>query len=115
MIMVDYRLARQLAHAHDTVRMVHAVLFDAVDCGIHISATPVEVRGMHMNHQRFPADLLGMDARRIGQPIVCMNDVEPLLPGHHSCHDGIVVDFLVQVVRIAAGKLHAAQVIHMHI
>ena len=115
MIMIDYRLARQLAHAHDTVRVVHTVLFDTVDRGIHISTTPVEVRGMHMNHQWLPADLLGMDTRRIGQPIVCMNDVELLLPGYNSCHDGIIVDLLVQVVRIATGKLHAAQIIHIHI
>ena len=115
MIVVNHRLARQLAHAHDTVRVVHTVLFDTVDRGIHISTTPVEVRGMHMNHQWLPADLLGMDTRRIGQPIVCMNDVELLLPGYNSCHDGIIVDLLVQVVRIATGKLHAAQIIHIHI
>ena len=59
--------------------------------------------------------MLGVYASRIGQPVVCMNDVKLFCACHHTCNDRIVVDLLVQVRWIAASKLHTAKVVDVHI
>ena len=115
MIMVDNRLTGQLRHTHDTVGMVHTVFFYTVDRRIYIAARTVEVRGMHMNDQRFAADMLGMYARRISQPIVGMNNIILLLTGYDSCHNGIIIDLIMKIVRITTGKLNTSQVIGLPI
>ena len=73
------------------------------------------VRGVHMYAQWLAANLLGVDAGRVSQPVVRMYNVELLGPCHHSGDDGIVVDFLMEVAGIAPCKLHAAQVVDVHI
>ena len=115
MILVDDRAARQLGHAHDAVGIVHTVLLDAVDGGVDLAAGAVEVSSVHMDAQRFAAHHLGMHAGGIRQPVVRVDNVELLLAGHHACDDGEVVDLIIQVGRIAACKLHAADVIDVHV
>ena len=54
-----------------------------------------------MDNQRFATHILRMDTSRIGQPIMRMDDVVLLLACDDASHDGVVVDFLVEVLRIA--------------
>ena len=110
-VMVDDRLAREFGNAHDAIGVVHTVLLNAVDRGVHIAARTVEVGGVHVNDEGLAAHALGVNACGIGEPVVGVDDVELLLAGNDACHDGIVVDFVVQVFGIAAGKLYAAQVV----
>ena len=70
---------------------------------------------MHMNHQRLAAHLLGMNAGRIGEPVVRVNDVELLSAGNHTGYDRIVVDLFHEVVGIAPRKLDTTQVIGLQI
>ena len=70
---------------------------------------------MYVNAEGLAAYHLGMYAGRIGQPVVGMDDVELLLAGYYTSNDGEVVDLFVQVARIATGKLHATQVVDVHI
>ena len=44
-----------------------------------------------------------------------MNDVKLLSASHHSSNDAVVIDFFVQVTRVATSKLHASKVVDMHI
>ena len=55
-----------------------------------------------MDDQRFPADVLGVDACRIGKPVVGMDDVELLLACNDTGHDGVVVDFVLKVFGVAS-------------
>ncbi len=115
MIVVDDCLTSQFTHAHDAVGIVHTVFLDRVNRRVHLSARTVEVGSMDVYAQGLATDVLGMDAGRIGQPVVRMNNVKLLGAGNHASDDRIVVDFLMQVAGIATGKLHSAQIIHMHV
>ena len=115
MILVDDGLARQFRHTHDAVGVVHTVFLDGIDRRIHFSTRAVEIRGVNVDAKRFSADLLGVDAGRIGQPVMGMDDVELLGSSHHTCDNRVIVDFLVQIARITACKLHCAEVIDVHI
>lgn len=106
---------RVSSDTHDAVGLVHAVLLDGVDGGVHLAARAVEIRGVYMDAQRLAADLLGMDAGRIGQPVVGMDDVVVEGARHHAGDDGVVVDFLVKVSGIATGKLHGTEIIDVHV
>ena len=114
MILVDDRVACQVRHTHDAIGMVHAVLLDGVDGGVHMAAATVVVGGVHVDTQRLAAHLLGVDACGIGEPVVGVDDVELLATRHHTGNDRIIVDFLVQIARVTACKLHATQVVDMH-
>ena len=70
---------------------------------------------MHMYAERFSADLLGMYSGGVGEPVVGMDDVELFSTRHYACNDRVVVDFVVQVARIASGKLHGTQVVDVHV
>ena len=50
--------------------VIHAVFFDAVDLWIDIAPAAVEIGGMNVDDQGFTADIFGMNACRIGEPIV---------------------------------------------
>ena len=115
MILVDDRLTRQLRHTHDAVGIVHTVLLDTVNGRIHLTTRTVEVGSMNMDAQRFTTDLLGMDAGRIGQPVVSMDNVVVQGTSHHASDNRIVIDFLMQIARITTGKFHSAQVVDMHV
>ena len=64
-----------------------------------------------MNDQRFATHILCMNAGRVGEPVVCVNDVVLLLACNDTSHNRVVVDFVLQVIGIASRKLNAAQVI----
>ena len=49
MILVDHRLTSQLRHTHNTVGIVHSVLLNRVDGGVHLTTRTVEVGSMDMN------------------------------------------------------------------
>ena len=115
MVVVDHRLAREFRHAHDAVGMVHTVFLDGIDRGVHLSARAVEVCGVHVDHQGASAHLLGVDASRIGEPVVGVNDVILLLSGDDTSHDGVVVDFFLEVVGIFSRKLDATQIVGLAI
>ena len=86
-ILVDDRLPRQFAHAHDAVGVVHAVLLYRIDRGVDLSARPVEVGGVDVYAERLSA---------------------------HR-YDGVVVDLLVEVGRVSACKLHGSQFVDVHV
>ena len=115
MILVDYGLARKLAHTHDAVSPVHTVLLYRVHRRVYLAAASVEVGGVYVYAKRFAAHLLGVYSCRISEPVVGVDDVIFLRPSHHSCHDGVVVYLLVKVVRVASGELHAPQIVHVHV
>src|SRR5574344_2319208 len=56
-----------------------------------------------------------MYACRICQPVMCMNDIEILLTSNNSCNNRVIINLLMQIVRIATTELHASQVIYIHI
>ena len=49
MVLVDDRLTRQLGHAHDAVGIVHTILLDGVNRGVHLTTRTVEVGSMYVN------------------------------------------------------------------
>ena len=81
--------------------MVHTILLDAIHRGIDIAAAAVEVGGVNVDDEGLAAHVLGVNTCGIGQPVVCMDDVVLLLACDDASHDGVVVDFLVEVLRIA--------------
>ena len=70
---------------------------------------------MNVDTQGLATHLLGMDTGREGQPVVGMDDIKLLSAGHLTSDNRVVVDFLMQVTWITAGKLHRAKVIDVHI
>ena len=68
-----------------------------------------------MDAQRFSTHVLGMDTSGIGEPVVSVDDIKLLCPGHHASDDRVVIDFLVQVFGVSSGKLHTSEVVHMHV
>ena len=52
-----------------------------------------------------------MNASRIGEPVVRVDEVEILAPCQHSGNDGEVVNLLVQVARITSGETDAAHIV----
>ena len=70
---------------------------------------------MNMDAQGLSTNLLGVDASGEGQPVMGVNDVELLSTCHLTGDYRVVVDFLVQVAWVTAGKLHSAQVVDIHV
>ena len=91
--------------------MVHTVLLYAIHSGIHLSARAVKVSGMYMDAQGLATHHLCMHSRRIGQPVVGMNEIKLLRACQHAGNDGEVVDLLVQIAGITARKVETTQVI----
>ena len=84
------------------VGVVHAVLLYGEHRGVHVAARAVVVGGVHVDYQGLAGDLLGMDAGGVGEPVVRVDDVEVNGARYHTGHDGVVVDFLQQVVGVSA-------------
>ena len=78
MILVYDRLTCKLGHAHDAVSIVHSVLLYGINRRIHLSARTVEICSMHVYAQWLSAYHLGMNACRIGKPVVSMDYVKLL-------------------------------------
>ena len=68
-----------------------------------------------MDTERLSADFLGMNSCRICQPIMCMNNIKVLCTCHDSGNYGVVVYLIMKIRRIATGKFHTSEVIHIHI
>ena len=114
-ILVNNRLTCQLTYTHDAISMVHTVLFNGVNSRIHITTASVKVCSVYMDNQRFSRNLLSMNTSRISQPVVRVNNIKLLLTSHHTGYNRIVIDFFMQIIRISSRKLHATQIIGMHI
>ncbi len=115
MILVDDGLTGQFTHAHDVVGVVHTVLFDGIDGGIHIAAAAVKISCVNVYDQRFAAHLLGVYACGICKPVMRVDYVKLLSACHHAGHNGVIVYLLMQIVRVSAGELYATQVIGVQI
>ena len=68
-----------------------------------------------MNHEGLAGDLLGMDAGRVGEPVVGVNHVEFLSAGYHAGANRVIVDFFQEIVGISAGELDASEIIQAHV
>ena len=99
-VFFDNCSAREVAHGDDVVGLIHAVFLDSEHNGVHVAAATVVVGGMHVNHQRLAANLLGVDAGRIGEPVVRVDYVELGSASNNAGNNRIVVDFLHEVLRI---------------
>lgn len=66
-------------------------------------------------HSGFPLICLAKMPAGVGEPVVSVNDVELLGARHLSGYDAVVVYLLVKVAWVSAGKLHAPQVVDVHI
>ena len=115
MILVNNSLTGQLGHTHNTVGMIHAILFHSIYRRIHLTARTVKISSMHMDTQRFATYQLGMHTSRISQPVVRMDNIKFLLARNHPCNNRKIIDLIMKVSRIAAGKLHTPQVIDVHV
>ena len=93
------------------VRFLHTALLNREDGGVHIATAAVEIRRMHMDNQWLTADMLCEYTRRIGQPIMAVDDVEIQTVRQHTRYRFVVTDLLNQVIRITARETDASEVI----
>ena len=114
-VLMNNCLTCQLTYTHDTVSMVHTILFNRINGRVHITTASVKVCGVHMDNQRFSWNLLSMNTCRISQPVVWVNNIKLLLTSYHTGYNRIVVDFFMQIIRISSWEFHATQIIGMHI
>ena len=56
-----------------------------------------------------------MDAGRECQPVVGMYNIKFFATGYNASDDAVVVDLVVEIRWITTGKVHTAEVIHVHI
>ncbi len=110
-VFVNHGLPRQVAHAHDVVRLVHASFLDGVHSRVHIASAAVEIRRMHVDYQRFARNVFGKNAGGIGQPVVRVDNIKVERVRQHRCHCLVVSYLLYQVVGIASGEPHTAQIV----
>ena len=52
-VLMNNCLTCQLTYTHDTVSMVHTILFNRINGRVHITTASVKVCGVHMDNQRF--------------------------------------------------------------
>ena len=115
MILIDNCATGKLRYAHNAIGVIHSVLFHRIDSRINLSSRTVKISGMNMNAERLAAYHFRMHTGRIGQPVVCVDNVKLLLTRHHSGYNRKVIDFFMQISRITAGKVHTAKVVDVHI
>ena len=70
---------------------------------------------MHVDDQRLARHLLGMDARRVGEPVMAVNDVAVHGAGNDTRNDAVVVDFFEQVLGITSREFYTSQVVGAHV
>ena len=113
--MIDNSLPGQLRHTHDTVSIIHSVLFNTINRRVHLAARTIEVCSMDMYAQRFSTDHLCMNTGRICKPVVSVDDVELTSTSHYACYNREVVDFVVEVMTITHIEMHTTNIIDRHI
>ena len=91
--------------------MVHTVLLDAIYRGVNLTTRAVEVGSMNMDAQWLSAYHLGMYTCGVCEPVVSVNQVEFLATGQYARDDAEVIDFVMQIAGITAGKLYAAHIV----
>ena len=72
----DAQVLGQLAHRDDLHGPVHAASFDVVDRLVHVFAGAVEFRGVDVDDQRLSGEPRDRESGGIGEPVVCVDDVE---------------------------------------
>ena len=110
-VLIDYCSAGKVAHGNDVISLIHPVHLDTKDRWVYITPTTVKVGGVYMYDERLPRHLFGVDTRRIGQPVVGVDDIYLFGTCDYTCYDGVVVDLLQKVIGILARELKAAKVI----
>ena len=103
-IPVDNNIPRQITHRDHPVGSQHALPFQIVYQLIHILATSIEFRSMHMNNQGFARYLFRGNTRSIRQPVVRMNHVKFLLTRYGGRYNSITGDFFHQICPVFSGK-----------
>ncbi len=83
----------------------HTVALDSVYGGVGLSSRTVVLGSVNVNHQWLAGHLLGMDAGRIGEPVVTMDDVEINCAGNDACGDRVIVDFFENIVGVASSRI----------
>ena len=115
MILLDNGFSGKFRHTHNAVCIVHSVFLYRIDRRIYLASRAVEVGRMHVNAQRFARYLLGVNTCWEGKPVVCVDNIVFHGTCNHTCYNGIVVYFFVQIGRIATCKLHRTNITHVHI
>ena len=114
-ILVDHGLTGQLRYTHDAVGIIHTVLLDSIYGRVHLTTATVEIGSMYMDAQWLATHSLGMDTSRECQPVVGVDNIKFFATGYNASDDAVVVDLIVEIRWITAGKIHTAEVIHVHI
>ena len=91
-----------VAHGYDAVGGLHACLFDVGHGLVEVVAAAVMLQGRDMGHQRFARQLLDQHPRRIGHPVMDMDDVEFQASGDDGRCAGITVDLAHEVFTVTA-------------
>ena len=107
-VFLNYRVTRQVTYAYDMIRCLHASFLDREHRRVYITATAVEVRCMHVDNERFTADLFGKYTGRIGQPVVTVDDIEVQGMRQYRSYRLVVTDLFNQVVGITTRETDAA-------
>ena len=114
-VALDDGAAGEVADGDDMVSVNHAVALDVIYRGVDVATRPVIVSGMHVNDEGLAGDLLGMYAGGVSEPVVRVNDIAVNGAGDDAGGDGVVVDFLEEVIGVTTGELDAPEVVGAHI
>ena len=114
-ILMNNCLTSQLRYTHDTVGIVHTVFLDRIYGRVHLTTAAVEIGSMYVNAQWLSTHSLGMNTSRECQPVVGVNNIKFFATGNNSGNDTVVVDLVVEIRWITTGKVHTAEVVHVHI
>ena len=91
-----------MAHRHHAIRRLKARALDARHVPVHIVAAPVVLQRVDMRHKRLSRQLADKDARRIGHPVVDVDDVETRLPGNGHRRASVAIDLAHEIRAVAA-------------
>ena len=98
-VAVDDDAAREVRDGDHPVGGLHAGALDGVNLRVDVLSAAVELRGVHVHHQRFARDAFGGDSGVVGEPVVGVDHVElPLqVAGHLRGDHGVTGDLLHEV------------------
>ena len=92
-------VACQVAYGYHPVGSLHARPFDVVDGAVDVFAAAVELRGVHVYHERFARHGFGRHAGIVGEPVVGVDDIEfaRQVAGYLRGHRGVAGHLFHQV------------------